>query len=98
MEKTEFEKREALEAEMPGFAGIKHHLTQDELSRRRLSLHQNSLRGSQELHNLTSGEGASRSPKGSPVGGAGAVFSAVGNSSADDRMERGTNGPSDNAS
>lgn len=28
IEKTEFEKREALEAEMPGFAGIKHHVTQ----------------------------------------------------------------------
>eukprot|EP00892_Ulva_mutabilis_P000727 jgi/Ulvmu1/10655/UM066_0036.1 len=37
-EVDEHEQREALESELPGFAGIKHHLTAEEVVRRRRSL------------------------------------------------------------
>lgn len=86
LEKTQFEKREALEAEMPGYKGIKHHITQDEVSRRRLSLHQNSIR----VGDLDLGTGVASgvTPNGGTSAGTAAVFSAVGNRS-QDRMERG---------
>lgn len=32
---SDYERREALEGEMPGFAGIKHHISQDEMAVRR---------------------------------------------------------------
>lgn len=91
IEKTEFEKREALEAEMPGFAGIKHHVTQDEVSRRRLSLQQNSVREEFKGQDLkrASQEGASGA---TPNGGSGAgpgVFLSLSNRE-HDRMEKGT--------
>ena len=37
-EQDQYEQREALESELPGFAGIKHHVTAEELVRRRRSL------------------------------------------------------------
>lgn len=33
--RSEYERREALEGEMPGFAGIKHHISEDEMVVRR---------------------------------------------------------------
>jgi hypothetical protein len=92
IEKTETEKREALDTEMPGFAGIKHHITQDELSRRRLSLHQNSLREAREHHTepgeVVRGDGAAPNV-GASAGASPGIFSALSFNSTHDRMEKG---------
>ena len=92
VEKTEFEKREALEAEMPGYAGIKHHVTQDEVTRRRLSFHQTSLQDGADLHMRSSAEGGSFDYPYRPSvdsGGPVSFYGPGGAAAAHDRMENG---------
>jgi hypothetical protein len=76
-QRTAAETREALEAEMPGYIGIKHHVTQEEVSRRRLSLHQQELLRSSSSRERPAGTcaGAAHALSASPaVAGPAAVF------------------------
>lgn len=89
VEQTEFEKREALEAEMPGYAGIKHHVTQDEITRRRHNLQQNTLREADDLHVRSSA--SFEHPYRPSVDSNAPLFDGAGSgAAAQDHMENGT--------